>query len=212
MISRLHFITHHDSVEGHLQQVQDAIKAGVNWIQVRIKEKPDGEIAAALASCILLAKKENVTLILNDRVHLSTQFSADGVHVGQEDMAPAEVRKVIGQKIIGGTANTIDQIKKHVEGGVDYVGVGPFRFTGTKKKLSPVLGVEGYQTIIDQLQQDGIVLPVIAIGGITPHDVPAILKTGVHGIAVSGGLLQAGMFDQKAFLEFQTMITSAAGN
>ena len=79
----------------------------------------------------------------------------------------------------------------HYEAGADYIGCGPFRFTTTKKNLSPVLGLEGYRSIVLQMKEKGIDLPIVAIGGITFEDIPAIMETGVNGIALSGTILQA---------------------
>ena len=75
--------------------------------------------------------------------------------------------------------------------GADYLGIGPFRFTTTKKNLSPVLGLEGYASILSQMKEANINLPVVAIGGITNEDIPDILRTGVNGIALSGTILRA---------------------
>ena len=75
--------------------------------------------------------------------------------------------------------------------GADYLGIGPFRFTTTKKNLSPVLGLEGYSSILSQMKEANIEIPVVAIGGITFEDIPAILHTGVNGIALSGTILGA---------------------
>jgi signal transduction histidine kinase len=99
----------------------------------------------------------------------------------------SEARKLTNPAfIIGGTANTIDDIEMHSKAGANYVGVGPFRFTTTKKKLSPVLGLEGYKIIVDECNKRNIFIPLIAIGGIELNDIPAIMQTGVFGIAVSG--------------------------
>ena len=75
--------------------------------------------------------------------------------------------------------------------GADYVGVGPLRYTATKKKLSPVLGMEGYRRIMDRLREDGISMPVVAIGGVVPGDIRQLLKTGLWGAAFSGMLVRA---------------------
>src|SRR5262249_1888401 len=85
----------------------------------------------------------------------------------------------------GGTANTFDDIKKHAQAGVNYVGVGPFRFTKTKEKLSPVLGLDGYKKIVERCAAENILVPVIAIGGITVNDISEIIGTGVYGVAVA---------------------------
>ena len=86
---------------------------------------------------------------------------------------------------------TFDDVKAHYLSGADYIGCGPFRFTTTKKKLSPILGLEGYRSITGQMKAEGINLPIVAIGGITIDDIPEIMQTGVTGIALSGTILRA---------------------
>ena len=90
-----------------------------------------------------------------------------------------QARQLLGEAfIIGGTANTFEDVVQHYRAGADYLGIGPFRFTTTKKNLSPVLGLEGYAAILSQMKEANIELPVVAIGGITCEDIPAILETG----------------------------------
>ena len=125
-------------------------------------------------------------------MELVERAGADGVHLGKNDMPVDEARKILGNgKIIGGTANTIEDIVRLHKQGADYIGCGPFRFTTTKKKLSPVLGLEGYKSIVQNMRDKGIDLPIVAIGGITVADIPAIMATGVTGIALSGAILGA---------------------
>ena len=107
-------------------------------------------------------------------------------------MPIAEARKLTGPDfIIGGTANTFDDIRRIVSEGADYIGCGPFRFTTTKKNLAPMLGTEGYKNILSQMKEAGISMPLVAIGGITCDDIPCLLSTGVSGIALSGSILRA---------------------
>jgi len=87
--------------------------------------------------------------------------------------------------MIGGTANTLKDCQTLIDKDVDYVSLGPFRFTTTKGDLSPVLGLDGYTAITDVLKTE---TPIIGVGGITTEDVTAILKTGVSGIAASGAI------------------------
>ena len=116
-----------------------------------------------------------------------------GVHLGQLDMAVGEARRLLGaDKIIGGTANTMAQLREHYRQGADYIGLGPYRYTTTKKNLSPVLGLEGYRAIMAGLRAEGVDIPVVAIGGIGAADVAALLATGLHGVAFSGMLVHAG--------------------
>ena len=107
-------------------------------------------------------------------------------------MPIAEARRILGNKyIIGGTANTYEDVKNLYSAGADYIGCGPFRYTTTKKNLNPILGLEGYKNIIQQAKKNSINLPIIAIGGITVEDIPAIMATGINGIALSGSILRA---------------------
>src|SRR5690606_37581435 len=128
-------------------------------------------------------------LIINDTVSIALKINADGVHLGKNDMPPAKAREILGsQKIIGATANTLnDCIELHNQS-VDYIGLGPYRFTTTKENLSPILGLAGYSYILHELKKKNFNLPIIAIGGILEKDISPILKTGVSGVAVSGML------------------------
>ena len=136
--------------------------------------------------------RRRLTFIIDDHVELVKKIHADGVHPGKKDMPVAEARKMLGKDfIIGGTANTFEDVKMHYEAGADYIGCGPFRFTTTKKNLSPILGLEGYRSIVSQMKEAGIHLPIVAIGGITFEDIPSIMATGVTGIALSGTILRA---------------------
>ena len=119
-------------------------------------------------------------------------LKVSGVHLGKEDMNPMEARELLGPNaIIGVTANTAEDILAFKGKDVDYVGLGPFRYTTTKEKLAPVIGIDGYKEIVKQVRDAGIELPIVAVGGITLEDVPALMETGVNGIAVSGAIINA---------------------
>jgi thiamine-phosphate pyrophosphorylase len=134
-------------------------------------------------------RDHNVKLIINDNVELAKTIGSDGVHLGKSDMNPADARKILGENvIIGGTANTFEDIERLAKQNVNYIGLGPFRFTSTKKNLSPVLGLEGYENILKQCRANGIRIPVIAIGGITVADVNTLTSIGLYGIAVSSAI------------------------
>jgi thiamine-phosphate pyrophosphorylase len=123
---------------------------------------------------------------------LAKQIVADGVHLGLSDMNIAEARAILGKtKIIGATANTFEDIIYQINSGCDYIGLGPFQYTKTKKNLSQILGLEGYHSIITQLKDSQIEIPIYAIGGITLENVNALMETGIHGIAVSGIITQS---------------------
>lgn len=184
---RLQFITNPCSVESATNQVRDALKGGCRWIQLRWKNAGIEDIVMAAREIAPMCRKAGAVFLLDDHVELVGRCDADGVHVGKNDMPPSQARLILGpSKIIGATANTPADIDRAAAEGADYVGYGPFRFTTTKKNLSPVLGLEGYRTAVAHMKGTGIGLPVVAIGGITGRDITDIMGTEVNGIAVSG--------------------------
>lgn len=188
----IQFITHSNNRYGYVDGARLALEGGCRWVQLRMKEATEVEFMAAAAEIGRLCKEHGATFVLDDHVEWVEKTGADGVHLGKNDMPIDEARKILGSdKIIGGTANTFEDVERLYRQGADYIGCGPFRFTTTKKNLSPVLGLEGYQHIVDQMKSHGINLPIVAIGGILESDIKSILATGVSGIAVSGGILNA---------------------
>ena len=182
-ISTLHYITTNP------EAAELACQGGVRWVQLRVKNQPYAIWKQLALETQAVCRRYGATLLINDNPRLAQEIGADGVHVGQADMPPTEVRAMLGAKfIIGGTANTFADVQRHVAAGVDYVGLGPFRFTSTKEKLSPILGLAGYTDIMRQCRAAGLTVPVVGIGGITLDDVPALLATGLHGVAVSGAI------------------------
>ena len=189
---QLQFISHQNEKMTYLDGIREALTGGCKWIQLRMKGATDEEVRPIALKVKKLCKEQNATFLIDDRVELVKEVGADGVHLGKNDMPIAEARKILGDDfIIGGTANTFEDIKAHYEAGADYIGCGPFRFTTTKEKLSPILGLEGYQEIIQKMKAENIDIPIVAIGGITKEDIPEIMKTGVNGIALSGCILNA---------------------
>lgn len=188
----IQFITHSNNRYGYVDGARLALEGGCRWVQLRMKEATETEFMAAAAEIGRLCKEHGATFVLDDHVEWVEKTGADGVHLGKKDMPIDEARKILGNdKIIGGTANTFEDVERLYRQGANYIGCGPFRFTTTKKNLSPVLGLEGYQHIVDQMKSYGINLPIVAIGGILESDIKSILATGVSGIAVSGGILNA---------------------
>ena len=191
-ISGLHLITHPCEDFCPFEQAQKALEGGCDWVQLRMKKYEADEIISEAKKISSLKLKANFRLIINDHPELALQSNADGVHLGKHDVSPREVRKMLGDDfIIGGTANTIEDIEGLAEQGVDYVGLGPFRFTETKENLSPVLGLEGYLKIFQEMSLRNINVPVIGIGGVVYKDIPEMMKTGLHGLAVSSAILKS---------------------
>ena len=188
----LQFISHYTDRYDYLDSIRLALEGGCRWVQLRIKDATDDQVRPIAIRARQMCKTAGATFIIDDRVELVRELKADGVHLGKNDMPIAEARKVLGEEfIIGGTANTFDDVRDHYEAGANYIGCGPFRFTTTKKKLSPTLGLDGYSTITSQMKAAHIDIPIVAIGGITAADIPQIMETGVTGIALSGAVLHA---------------------
>lgn len=188
----LQFITHRTERYGYIEGAVEALNGGCKWIQLRMKGATPDEVRAAVAQLKPLCKKHEAILLLDDYVELVADLDVDGVHLGKNDMPIDEARKILGEKyIIGGTANTFDDVVMHMKKGADYVGVGPFRYTDTKQNLSPILGLEGYKNIVTQCKEAGIEIPIVAIGGIEIADLSALMATGISGVAVSGVILRA---------------------
>lgn len=188
----LQYISHFTPQISYAEGIRMALEGGCRWIQLRMKDAPAEEIIACAEEVLPLCRRHGAKFLLDDHVELVRQLGADGVHLGKNDMPVDEARKILGPDIIiGGTANTIDDIIRLHKQGADYIGCGPFRFTTTKKNLSPILGLDGYKSIVLKMKELGIDLPIVAIGGITVEDIPAVMETGVSGIALSGAILGA---------------------
>jgi len=207
MYSKLQYISQGNTADEQLLNISEVLDAGCDWIQLRFKNASETDLKNVAGKVKLLCENYGAALIINDHVELVKEIDADGVHLGLDDMSVAQARSILGNtKIIGGTANTIDHVLKRVEEKCDYIGLGPFRFTSTKEKLSPVLGVEGFEKIMNELRKKDIIIPVYAIGGIILDDLPrggpfgeSIMDTGVYGIAVSG--IIANNLDKRNIIE-----------
>lgn len=188
----IQFISHYNDRYSYLDSIRMALDGGCKWVQLRMKDASVDEIRPIALEAQRMCKEHEACFIIDDHVELVKEIHADGVHVGKNDMPVDEARRILGPEyIIGGTANTYEDILKHYKNGADYIGCGPFRFTTTKKGLAPVLGLEGYEDLARKIKKEGIDIPVVAIGGITADDIPAILATGIDGIALSGTVLNA---------------------
>lgn len=199
-IAQLQYIGAATAIHTQLQMIEAMLKVGVRWVQLRLKGETKAGIYEIGQQVRELCNQYEATFILNDHPAIAKAIGADGVHLGQKDMPTLQARELLGDHfIIGGTANTWEEVKQFSEeGAVNYIGLGPLRFTLTKKKLSPVLGIEGYQKMIDKCQKHDIQLPIVAIGGIQIEDIADVMQTGVHGIAISSLLNNAS--DKKAIL------------
>lgn len=192
-LERLIYISQQTPAASHADNILAACEAGCRWIQLRVK---NGDATEAALQAMDICRAYGATLTINDHPAIAKAVGAHGVHVGLQDMPVAEARAIVGPAaIVGGTANTPGDALAHGAAGADYIGYGPYRFTTTKEKLSPILGLAGYNRLM--AARPGI--PVIAIGGILLEDIPDLLETGVYGIAVSGLITHAR--DKKSLVQ-----------
>lgn len=188
----LQFITHPSDKYSIPEEVQMVLEGGCKWIQLRMKEASDEEFRETALEIIPMCKENEAFLVFDDRVELAMELSVHGVHLGKNDMNPLVARETMGaEAIIGCTANTAADIIAFRGWDVDYVGLGPFRYTTTKANLSPLIGLDGYRSIVKEVRDADILLPIVAIGGITLEDIPSIMETGVNGVAMSGAIINA---------------------
>lgn len=191
-LPKIQFITHAGHGYNLVESALLALSCGIRWIQFRCKDLREEEAEPMARTVQDLCRRHKALFVIDDHVLLARKLQADGVHLGKDDMPIAQARRILGNDyLIGGTANTWEDIEKIRDEGGNYVGLGPFRFTETKKKLSPVLGTEGYARILGKARETGLSLPVFAIGGIRPEDGPDLKRCGVFGLAVSSAVLQA---------------------
>ena len=188
----IQFITHSNTRYDYVEGARLALEGGCRWIQLRMKDASEVDFLLAAKQIGAMCKEYGATFILDDHVEWVGITGADGVHLGKNDMPVDEARNQLGaNRIIGGTANTFEDVERLWRQGANYIGCGPYRFTTTKKNLSPVLGLDGYRHIISKMKAHDINLPVVAIGGILQPDIKDVMATGVSGIAVSGAILNA---------------------
>jgi len=196
MIDTLQYITQGIAPQDHVENIRKACLNGITWVQLRIKNTDYRTVLKTAIEARKITNEFGVILIINDHYKIAKEVQADGVHLGKTDTCPLIARQYLGNDfIIGGTANTLEDCRILLDKKVDYIGLGPYQFTETKKNLSPILGVKGYRDIVKELKTK---TPIIAIGGIAINDVAAILKTGVYGIAVSG-VITSNMSSIKEF-------------
>ena len=206
MYSRVQYISQGRTPEEQLRNIQAVLDAGYNWIQLRFKHQEEHALLPVAAQVKRLCESYQATFIMNDHVQIAKAVDAHGVHLGLTDTSVSEARRMLGnEKIIGGTANTLAHVVQRMDEGCNYIGLGPFRFTTTKEKLSPILGPEGYQNIMEALSEQERTTPVYAIGGIEHADFEGLRDIGIFGIAVSSLLTNVTPIPQGLFQQPSTI-------
>lgn len=190
---RLQFITHYTQKYSYTDSARIALEGGCKWVQLRMKDADDLLLEETALVVQEMCREYGATFIIDDNVALAKKIGADGVHLGKNDMPVAQARKILGENfIIGATVNSFEDVLPHLQEYLpDYFGCGPYRFTSTKEKLAPILGLAGYQSIVGKMRESNISIPIVAIGGICKEDVSLLMDTGIDGIALSGSVLRA---------------------
>lgn len=187
-MEKLQYISQGFTIEDQELNIRKAIDNGIKWIQVRWKNAAENELIKLCEISRKICSDNEAVCIINDHIHIAKMVDADGVHLGLKDEEIETARQILGKnKIIGGTANTLEDILQRIDENCDYIGLGPLRFTSTKEKLSPILGFEGYEKIIEELQSKSLEIPkIFAIGGVILEDIERLQQIGIYGVAVSG--------------------------
>lgn len=187
-MEKLQYISQGFTIEDQELNIRKALDNGVKWIQVRWKNAPENEFIRLCEISKKLCAENQAICIINDHIQTAKLVEADGVHLGLDDESVEIAKQILGEnKIIGGTANTIEDVLQRMNEGCDYIGLGPLRFTSTKEKLSPILGFEGYEKVIQNLKEKSLEIPKIyAIGGVVLEDIELLQQIGIYGVAVSG--------------------------
>lgn len=172
--------------------------AGLRWVQYRDKQGSDAAVAESMRELRAIFPVGEAVLILNDRVHLCAAVEADGVHIGQEDMAPAEARRVLNMgggpdRLLGVSTHNVAQVRAALATcAPDYLAIGPVYATGSKENRDPVVGLEGVRAVRGLTQ-----LPLIAIGGISRETARLVIEAGADAVAVISALLPDGSRDMR---------------
>lgn len=193
MIGRLHVLTdlHLQQRHSHADLARMAMAGGADTLQFRHKAGSLREKLALLRPTAQACQDGGVPLLVDDHLDLALAVGAEGVHLGQLDLPVAEARAVLDRcagptRLIGATATTVQQAIDAQAAGADYVGFGPVFPTASKANPASVKGVEGLRAVCAALA-----IPVIAIAGMTPERVAAVLDAGAHGVAVMSAITLA---------------------
>jgi len=167
------------------------LDGGARFLQLRAKSMPGGQMLETATAIAGLARSCGARVIINDRADIARLSGADGVHVGQEDLAPAAVRAIAGDEaIVGLSTHTVDQLERAAAKPVSYLAIGPVFGTTTKATGYDAIGLEMVREAARRAHARG--LPLVAIGGITLDLAPSVIAAGAASVAVIGDLLSTG--------------------
>lgn len=177
------------------EQIEAAINGGATCIQLREKELGESEFLKEAIEISALCKSRGVPLIINDNVDIAVKCRADGVHVGQDDMSVAQVRRIVGSEMmIGASAHSVEEALEAVKNGADYLGAGAVFSTSTKSDTN-ILPLETLRDICRAAD-----VPVVAIGGINKENIMKLSGSGVDGVALVSAVFSADDIEQECRL------------
>lgn len=177
----------HISGISHLEQVERLIAGGIRLVQLREKHASPRDFFESAKPVVDLARRHNVTVIINDRVDIAMALNAHGVHLGQEDLSPADARRILGpDAIIGFSAHSADQAHAAMSFPVDYIAIGPIFITSSKENPDAVVGIETLNAAKSEMLGE---MPLVAIGGINSSNLRDVLRSGADSVALIAGLV-----------------------
>ena len=186
----------------HAEQVIQLIEGGATLVQLREKHAAPRDFYRETAAALKIARSHTVSLIINDRVDLALASQADGVHLGQTDLSPDAARKLLGpQAIIGFSTHNIEQVRFAIKEPIDYIAFGPIFETSTKERPDATTGLEALRAV-----RQLTVLPLVAIGGITPANAGSVIEAGADSVATISGLLQEPSSITKIFRQMVAIV------
>ncbi|MCM3880408.1 MAG: thiamine phosphate synthase [Vicinamibacterales bacterium] len=169
------------------------LTGGARLLQVRAKRAPSGALLELCEQVIALARPAGAMVIVNDRADIAKLADADGVHVGQEDLDPADARRILGGfAMVGLSTHSLEQARAAGRAPVDYIAVGPVFATSSKEAGSAAVGTSLVSEVRAMLDAEGIPKPIVAIGGITLERAPGVIRAGATSVAVISDLLATG--------------------
>ncbi len=190
----------------HAKQVEKLIRGGAEFIQIREKNAPSNEFYQSAKEAIEIAHRENVKIIINDRVDIAIYVKADGVHLGQDDLPPEKAREILGEKaIIGLSTHSTKQAIKALKLPIDYIAIGPIFQTKTKENPEKEVGLETLREIRKEIGD----FPLVAIGGITINNFTKVLDAGADSVALISGLFSTPDSIEKNLENFTAKTTNS---
>lgn len=188
----LQFITNSDSQINVVDQIKGAIAGGCRWIQVNMKDASDDDIKCVINEVKPICQESESILILSDRVELVKELELDGVHLDKGAILPTQAREILGAgPIIGVAANSFSDISQIRYFDIDYISVGPYKHPESSTTDSPIVSTDDYASIMAQIHEQQIELPIVAFGDIETTDIQGLWATGINGIAVSNAIANA---------------------